>query len=269
MRRREYKMAEQVAMLIDVSKCMGCRGCQVACKQWNRLPAEKTKFTGSYQNPLKLSAKTWTLVQFIEPEDYPENPRWLFRKNGCFHCTDATCEQVCPTKAIRKKENGIVYINQGICAGCKACVEACPFHIPHPSHSNGTARKCWMCLDRVENGLRPACATACPTGAVSFGLRSEILDNAKKRKAVLESEGLFPRIYGENELGGLHVITLLPESASTYGLPENPKKPTQKIFWRWVVAAIPGLAILGGIGRYLAKDSDKEEAEAKAKTGGE
>jgi len=133
-------MAEQIAMLIDVSKCIGCRGCQVACKQWNQLQAEKTTFSGSYQNPIELSAKTWTLIQFVEPEDFEEDPRWLFRKNQCFHCTDATCLQVCPTKAIRRKENGIVYINQDICAGCKACVESCPFHVPHPDHNTGTAR---------------------------------------------------------------------------------------------------------------------------------
>lgn len=258
-------MAEQVALLIDVSKCMGCRGCQVACKQWNELPGEKTKFIGSYQNPPNLSAKTWTLIQYIEPEDFVENPRWLFRKQQCFHCTDSACAQVCPTGAIRKMDNGIVYINQDLCTGCKACVETCPFHVPHPDHDRGTARKCWLCRDRVENGLKPACATACPTGAVSFGSRTEMLAHARQRKQILANQGASPRIYGENELDGLHVITLLTEKASIFGLPENPRKPTEKIIWRWLIGAIPGLAILAGIGGYFFK----EKSESEAKTGGE
>ena len=262
-------MAEQVALLIDVSKCIGCRGCQVACKQWNGLPGEKTRFTGTYQNPPNLSAKTWTLIRFTEPDDFNENPRWLFRKEQCFHCADATCEQVCPAKAIRKRENGIVYINQGLCTGCKACVQACPFGVPHADHDTGTARKCWMCLDRVENGLRPACATACPTGAVSFGSRTEMLAHARHRMQILTDQGASPRIYGENELGGLHVITILTENASIFGLPEKPRKPTEKIIWRWLVGAIPGLAILAGIGSYLFKEKSESEAEAEAKTGGE
>ena len=262
-------MAE-VAMLLDISKCMGCRSCQVSCKQWNQLPAEKTKFTGSYQNPPALSAQTWTLIQFIEPEDFDINPRWMFRKQQCFHCTDAACEQVCPTGAIKKQENGIVFINQSICTGCKYCVEVCPFDVPHSDHKTGTARKCWMCLDRVSSGLQPACATACPTGAILFGSRIEILAHAKQRKQILEGQGLSPRIYGEHELKGLHVITLLTETASTFGLPENPKKPTKGIAWRWLLGIIPGLAIFAGIFGYLFKTkSSSAVSESDAKSGGE
>lgn len=258
-------MAAEISMLIDVSKCMGCRGCQVACKQWNQHKAEKTRFTGTYQNPPRLSGETWTLVQFIEPDDYDSNPRWLFRKQQCLHCTDAVCAKVCPTGAIRKRENGIVYINQGICTGCKACVETCPFHVPKFDHVTGTARKCWLCSDRVENGLKPACATACPTGAVRFGSRAEMLAVARERQQVLANQGFAPRIYGEKELGGQHAMYLLPENASIYGLPENPRKPTEKIIWRWLIGVIPGLAILAGIGSYLFK----EKSESEAKSGGE
>ena len=147
---------------------MGCRGCQVACKQWNQLPAEKTRFDGNYQNPKHLSGKTWTLVNFIEPNDYDQNPRWLFRKQSCFHCAEATCVSVCPTGAAKKRDDGIVFIDQGICAGCKYCVETCPFGTPQFDRKTGTVKKCRMCLDRVGNGLKPACATACPTGALAF-----------------------------------------------------------------------------------------------------
>ena len=260
-------MAAEVAMLLDESKCMACRGCQVACKQWNQLPGETTGFSGGYQNPPRLSAQTWTLIQFTEPEDFDKNPRWLFRKMQCLHCTDASCEQVCPTGAIKKLDNGIVYINQSICTGCKYCVQVCPFDIPHSDHESGTAKKCWMCLDRVQSGLEPACAKACPTGAIRFGTRDEMLAIARQRKRALEQEGYTPRIYGEKELGGTHVMYVLREPASVYGLPENPRRPTERIFWRWLLAVVPGLAILAGLFRYLFKDEKKTETTAQ--TGGE
>jgi formate dehydrogenase iron-sulfur subunit len=255
-------------MLIDVSKCMGCRGCQVACKQWNQLPATKTKFGGSYQNPPTLGPTTWTLINFIEPakvkhKDDPgaqrrafdANPQWLFRKSQCFHCVEPACVTACPTAALRKQPNGVVYINQELCAGCKYCVEACPFETPHPDPKTGTARKCWMCLDRVNNGLQPACATACPTGAVQFGPRHNMLCIARDRAAVLRKEGKNPYIYGESkEMGGLSVITLLPENdPELYGLPKDPKQPTDKIFMRWLMGLIPGAAVLLAMWHYFKK----------------
>ena len=234
------------AMLIDTTKCIGCRACQVACKQWNKRPAEKTKFTGSYQNPPKLSGSTWTLIKFIEPEDYDANPRWLFRKEQCFHCTDASCEAVCPTGAIKKRDDGIVYIDQDLCAGCKYCVYVCPFGVPHPDSATGTARKCWMCLDRLENGLTPACAKVCPTGAVSYGTRKEMLMEARKREFMLKNRGIASTLYGEHELGGLHVMTILTEAPETYGLPSNPVMPNiwYMTIWKWILGAVPGAAIL-------------------------
>jgi len=246
-------MAEHVGMLLDITKCMACRGCQVACKQWNQLKAEVTTNTGTYQNPPRLSGQTWTLIQFTEPDDFRDNPRWLFRKQQCLHCTEASCAEVCPTGAIQKQDNGIVYINQSICTGCKYCVEVCPFHIPHADRTTGTARKCWLCLDRINDGLKPACATACPTGAVQFGTRAAMLSKARMRKKELEAKGLSPRIYGENELGGLHVMYLLPEKAKMFGLPEKPTKPTGTIFWKWLLGIIPGLALLAGIFGYFFK----------------
>lgn len=255
----------EMMMLLDTSKCIACRACQVACKQWNQLPGEKTVFSGSYQNPPDLSAKTWTLIQFLEPEDFEQNPRWVFRKRQCFHCTDAACEQVCPTGAIKKQENGTVLINQNICTGCKYCVEVCPFGVPHADHETGTAKKCWLCLDRVSSGLKPACATACPTGAVQFGSRLEMLAVARKRKELLTRQGLTPRIYGENELGGLHVLTILTEKAAFYGLPEKPRKPTERIFWRWLLGIVPGLAIMTGIVGYLFKTRSESGSKNEAK----
>jgi len=258
-------IATRMAMLIDVDKCMGCRGCQVACKQWNQLPAMKTKFTGSYQNPPELSSKTWTLVTFNEvPGEVNGAPKWLFRKSQCMHCEEAACLQVCPTGAIKRNEKGIVYIEQSICTGCKYCVETCPFGTPHPDPDTGTAMKCRMCLDRVSNGMKPACVTACPTGALDFGPRDGMLSVARERKDALASQGYSPRIYGEKELGGLGAIYVLPEKASLYGLPEDPKLPHWPIFSKWLLGVVPGLAILYAMWRHLRK-----EATAEAKTGGE
>ncbi len=259
-------MADRVGMLIDVSKCMGCRGCQVACKQWNQLAADKTEFTGTYQNPPRLSGKTWTLVEFIEPADFDKNPRWLFRKRSCLHCTDATCQMVCPTGAIKKRRDGIVHIDQSICTGCKYCVETCPFGTPHPDWDTGTAKKCRMCLDRVADGLKPACATTCPTGAISFGTRTAMLALAGKRSDALRKENpqSNPYLYGEKELGGLGVMFLLPENEpELYRLPNNPRLPTEKVAFRWAFGIVPGLAILYGMWRYFRKDEP-----AAAKSGG-
>ena len=251
----------QKAMLIDVSKCMGCRACQVACKQWNQLPAVKTHFTGSYQNPPTLNASTWTLIQFIEPEDGPV--RWLFRKQQCLHCGDPACVDACPTGAMKKRADGIVFVDQDMCAGCKYCVEVCPFGTPQADHNSGTAKKCRMCIDRVDNGLQPACATACPTGAVKFGTRNELLKLAKERQAILEKRtGKKPRIYGEVELGGLGVMYILPEKASTYGLPEQPKKPL--ILPKWLYGIIPGAAVLYGLLRNFANSDAKAAAAEKS-----
>jgi len=259
-------MSGRKAMLIDVSKCMGCRGCQVACKQWNQLPAEKTEFTGTYQNPPKLSGKTWTLISFNEVEGTaPEKPtEWLFRKQQCLHCGTAACLQVCPTGAIKRDENGIVHIDQAICTGCKYCVETCPFGTPHPDSQTGTARKCRMCIDRVSNGMRPACVTACPTGALEFGDREAMLDEARGRAAILQQQGRTANIYGEKELGGLGALYLLTDKASVFGLPEDPKLPHGKIAVKWLFGVIPGLAILFALWRRLQKNE-----MAQATTGGE
>ena len=196
--------SERVAALVDTTRCMGCRACQVACKQWNQLPAEKeSKFLGTYENPPALTADTWTKIQFHEFSD--AGPKWRFRKQQCFHCDDASCVNVCPTGAAKKRPNGIVVIDQSICAGCKYCVEACPYQTPKFSEETGTAVKCRFCYDRVENGLSPACVTACPTGALFFGKRSEVIAEAHRRKKGRSDL----KVYGENELGGLGWIYLV------------------------------------------------------------
>ena len=187
---------------------------------------------------------------------FDSDPQWFFRKQQCLHCSDPACVTACPTGALSKLDNGIVYIDQSICAGCKYCVEVCPFSTPHPDHKSGTAKKCRMCLDRVENGLEPACATACPTGAVCFGPREAMLEKAKERIKALKTErpGMNPYLYGEKELGGLGVLTLLPENdPELLRLPKDPKLPTHKIMVRWLMGLVPGFLIFLAIWKYFRK----------------
>ncbi len=227
-------MAEK-ALLIDVRKCMACRGCQVACKQWNQLPAEKTTFTGTYQNPPDLSPTTWTLIRFKEVSEGGK-VKWLFWKTQCLHCTDATCLKVCPVPgAITRMDDGTIYLDSKKCTGCKYCVMNCPFEVPKYDRVKNKASKCNLCYDRTSNGLPPACAKTCPTGAIRYGDRDELLAYARGKSIV----------YGEKELKGLHVMYLLPEEPTVYDLPKEPKVPTTAILWRDILRPI-GLILGGG-----------------------
>ena len=230
--------------LVDTTRCMGCRACQVACKQWNQLKAVETSFGGTYENPPSLSARTWTKIQFFESPN--GGPKWRFRKQQCLHCENASCVAVCPTGAAQKRENGIVVIEQSICAGCKYCIEVCPFGTPQFDEESGTVIKCRFCHDRVENGLEPACVKACPTGALYFGTRRQVVAEADRRKRARPGS----TIYGLEQLGGLNWIYLLdckPEEVEELGLPRDPKLPTARIHLKWLAGVIPGLAILGGL----------------------
>ncbi len=232
------------AMLIDVSKCTACKGCQVACKAWNELPAEKTEFKGTYENPLSLSPTTWTRVKFIEMAENGE-VKWLFLKTQCLHCTEATCVKVCPTGAAHKTEEGAILIDKEKCTGCKYCVQNCPFEIPKYDADENKVFKCRFCFDRVSNGLTPACALTCPPGAVRFGERDELVSLGRDRVSALKANGNpNAKLYGETELGGLGVMYVLPEKASIYGLPKEPRVPISVVLWEDILKPLG--PILGG-----------------------
>lgn len=233
----------KVAVSVDVTKCTGCRGCQVACKQWNDLAAEKTAFSGSYENPPRIGGTTWTKVKFIEEKQADGKARFLFRKLQCMHCTQASCIEVCPAGAISKLDNGTTIIDQNRCIGCKNCTVACPFGAVGFDPATGTSRKCWFCQNRLENNLKPACVKACPPGALQFGDREELLANAKTRVQELKAAGKDAYLYGENELGGLNALYVLDAPPKVYGLPEKPKLATAGVFGNWA-GVLVGAGIL-------------------------
>ncbi len=260
-------MAEK-GILFDMEKCIACRACQVACKQWNELPAENTTFfavSGGYQNPIGLSPKTYTLVKFYEVEK-DKKLRWLFRAHRCFHCIDPACVKACPVTPVKAmthlKEYGIVYVNKELCIGCGACHEYCPFNTPQIDDEKGKSSKCTFCVDRVTNGLQPACAKACPTGTINFVDYSQIKELAQQAKARLLAKGRQPQIYGEKELGtGTHKIYVLPEPVDFYpDLPKDPKVSEDLGFFHELLRPFGMLTLTAAIvGMALSKVKEVKE----------
>ena len=165
-------MARTLAMFTDTSLCIGCRACQVACKQWNELPMEEPEWTGSYQNHAHFTDKTYRLVRFIEKPQANGELQWLLMSDVCKHCAQAGCLDACPTGAIHRTEYGTVNINQDVCNGCRYCVSSCPFGVVAFNHDTGRANKCTFCVERLDAGLRPLCVEACEAigcGALAFG----------------------------------------------------------------------------------------------------
>jgi len=244
----------RLGILIDTSKCTGCRGCQVACKQWNGLPAEKTQFFGGdgYQNPKDLSGKTFTLVFFKERDE--ENLRWLFRKHQCMQCTIASCVNVCPVKALSKHPDGYTVRDRGKCIGCGLCVANCPFKIPRINEEDKKADSCRFCRDRVENNLIPACAKTCPSGAIQFGERENLLKIARDRVSTLGGKA---NLYGETQCGGLGVLYILLDDPEVYNLPKSPKT-AEVPSWEELVDVLSKFSLLGIGSLALQGLSEKE-----------
>jgi formate dehydrogenase iron-sulfur subunit len=261
-------MAEK-GILFDMDKCIACRACQVACKQWNELPAEKTTFfaaTGGYQNPIGLSPKTYTLVKFYEV-DKDNQLKWLFRVHRCMHCVDPACVKACPVepKAMtHNKETGIVYVNRELCIGCGACHEYCPWNVPQIDDQAGKSTKCTFCVDRVTNGLKPACAKACPTGAITFGDYEQILKMAHQARDRLVKKGRNPVIYGEKELQtGTHKVYVLPEPLDLYpDLPKNPKVSEDLGLFRELLKPLGTLTLTASVvGMLIGKVKQAKEKQ--------
>jgi formate dehydrogenase iron-sulfur subunit len=252
---------EPMGFFTDSTVCIGCKACEVACKQWNALPSDGMAWSGqSYDNTLHLSATTWRHVSFTEQERPDEGVRWLFNSDVCKHCTAAPCQEACPTGALIYNEFGNVYLQQDVCNGCGYCVVACPFGVLGRSEDDGTAHKCTLCYDRQKDGLEPACAKTCPTDAIVFGPVAELRERAEERVAVLHALGEQEAyLYGADdagEYGRLNAFFLLTEEPAAYNLPAAPRRPAAHMRSRYLWSAAVGLG-LSLVGVLAAAKGDR------------
>jgi formate dehydrogenase iron-sulfur subunit len=229
-----------MGFLTDATICIGCKACEVACKQWNQLPGDSAtgtyEMTGySYDNTVDLGDTTWRHVAFVE-QPSRDGIAWLMLSDVCKHCVHAGCLDACPTGAIMRTEFGTVVIQDDVCNGCGYCVPACPFGVPQLSNADGGSHKCTLCYDRLRGGLAPACATACPTGSIRFGPVEEMKRAGRERVATLKAQGLDDaRLYGDDHLGGtggiggLNAMFVLNAPPDAFNLPARPRLPRLNI----------------------------------------
>ena len=265
---------EPVAKLIDISKCIGCKACQVACMQWNDLRDEIGTMGGVYDNPRDLTDQSWTVMRFSEVQRGPEGRlEWLIRKDGCMHCEEPGCLKACPAPgAIVKYANGIVDFVSENCIGCGYCIAGCPFNVPRISKKDNKAYKCSLCSDRVAVGQAPACVKTCPTGALMFGAKDEMVARGEKRVNDLKERGFAQAaLYNPQGVGGTHVMYVLqhgdrPDLYS--GLPVDPKISPWVALWKGVTKPLLsiglGLAVLGAFFHYVTRGPKEEEPGGKA-----
>jgi formate dehydrogenase iron-sulfur subunit len=258
----------------DTSVCIGCKACEVACKEWNAIPDDGMSFLGSsYDNTGALGASTWRHVAFIEQKkpvdlgmpgtelpgaagDGRADFRWLMESDVCKHCTHAACLDVCPTGALFRTEFGTVVVQDDICNGCGYCVPACPFGVidrrigDKDTPKVGVAQKCTLCYDRIGDGLEPACAKACPTKSIQFGDLDELRVRAQERVDVLHAAGVHDaKLYGESDgdgVGGMGAFFLLLDEPEVYGLPPDPVVTTRHLPAMWKKAGLAALVLLAG-----------------------
>jgi formate dehydrogenase iron-sulfur subunit len=280
----------RVGFFTDTTVCIGCKACEVACKQWNDLPADDSEFERgrSYDHTGALSASTWRHVRFLdllEPTEErrtqaaealasgaggnaPSLPathangdgqvdvaeavsamdRWIFMSDVCKHCTNAGCMDACPTGALIRTEFQTVFLQPDVCNGCGYCVPACPFGVVDRDHIDGRAGKCTLCYDRLQDGLEPACAKACPTDSIQFGPLDELRERAAQRVEELHERGVpEARLYGHDPndgVGGDGAFFLLLDEPEVYGLPPDPVVPTRDAGAMWKYAGMAASALV-------------------------
>jgi formate dehydrogenase iron-sulfur subunit len=243
----------RMGFFTDTTVCIGCKACEVACKEWNMVPEDGISFTGnSYDNTGELDANSWRHVAFIEQHPNQDDLRWLMSSDVCKHCTHAGCLDVCPTGAIFRTEYGTVVIQDDVCNGCGYCVTACPFGVigKREIGGDGGMHKCTLCYDRLQDGHEPACAKACPTDSIQFGPLDELLERGRDRLATLQESGVEEaRLYGANPndgVGGFGAFFLLLDEPEVYGLPPDPVVTTKHLPALWKTTALAAAATVVG-----------------------
>lgn len=252
----------------DTSVCIGCKACEVACKEWNGVPEDGLEFTGmSYDNTQGLGADTWRHVAFIEQNkpmvetetgagEGGADLRWLMASDVCKHCTHAACLDVCPTGSLFRTEFGTVVVQEDICNGCGYCIPACPYGVIDQRKGDGRAWKCTLCYDRIGVGMEPACAKACPTESIQYGPLDELRERAALRVDQLHDLGVDDaRLYGhdpDDGVGGAGAFFLLLDDPEVYGLPPDPVVTTRDLPSLWKHAGIAAATLLGGLAAVFA-----------------
>lgn len=263
------RQTTEVAKLIDVTKCIGCKACQVACMEWNDTRDAVGTNHGVYDNPMDLTENSWTVMRFAEVET-ERGLEWLIRKDGCLHCADPGCLKACPAPgAVVQYSNGIVDFHEENCIGCGYCITGCPFNIPRLSQKDSKVYKCTLCSDRVMAGLEPACVKTCPTGAILFGSKVDMLHHAEGRIEDLKRRGFAKAgIYDPKGVGGTHVIYVLhhadkPEIYS--GLPREPSIGPMVRLWKGAAKPVASFALsmvaAGAFYHYITKGPNEVSKE--------
>ena len=263
--REDENPLPEMGFFTDTTLCIGCKACEVACKQWNQLPSDGFVFTGnSYDNTSHLSETTWRHVAFVEQMDGArsrESSRWLMMSDVCKHCEEAPCQEACPTGSIIYNEFGNVYVQSDICNGCGYCVVACPFGVLGRSEEDGHVHKCTLCYDRQKGDMQPACATACPTDSIQFGPIEELREKARKRVEDLRARGqLDAYLYGDKpteDYSALNAFFLLTDHPNVYNLPEAPKRPARGMVGRYVASLATGFALTALAAILFSKESGR------------
>jgi len=267
----QARQTVEVAKLIDTTRCIGCKACQVACMEWNDVRDEVGSVNGTYNNPTDLTSNSWTVMRFFEKENPSDkfDMEWLIRKDGCMHCSDPGCLKACPSPgAIIQYSNGIVDFHQENCIGCGYCVTGCPFNVPRISKKDSKAYKCTLCSDRVSVGLEPACVKTCPTGAIMFGSKEQMLQQAEHRVHELHGRGhANAGLYDPEGVGGTHVMYVLKhaDQPGFVGLPVNPAISGLVSLWKGFTKPLATLALagvaLGSLFHYVTKGPNEVSKE--------